>query len=417
MHSQRTIMHIDVNSAFLSWEAAYRLQHGDPVDLREIAAVVGGDPLTRQGIVLAKSIPAKKYQITTGESLFAAKAKCHDLVIVSPNYSLYKQYSSAMAQILSQYSPTLQQFSIDEYFLDYTNLEKLFGTPLEAAHKIKDHIKCELGFTVNVGISSNKLLAKMASDFKKPDQVHRLFPEQIPEKIWPLPIEALFMVGKATARKLRSRGITTIGTLAGFEPEALKSFLKSYGVLLWNYANGIDESPVRTNSLSVKGIGNSTTLPFDAEDRHTAHLVLLSLSETVSARLRQNHYCTRLISVSLCTSEFYTFSHQRKIHNPTDCTNEIWEEACKLFDEVWRGQPLRHLGIRTSDLCHSGFRQLSLFDSPFEKQRQIDRTVDAIRLKYGSKAIIRSAFLNSGLKALTGGIFHEEDCPPVPKNL
>nr|MDA8228840.1 DNA polymerase IV [Desulfitobacterium hafniense] len=397
-HKKRVVFHIDVNSAYLSWEAVHRLQHGDPLDLRTIPSVVGGDPTIRHGIVLTKSIPTKPYKIQTGETLFSAKAKCPDLVIVPPNYKLYMQCSYAMKEILREYSPAIEQYSIDEYFLDYTNMEALFGDALQTAYTIKDRIKNELGFTVNLGVSTNKLLAKMASELKKPDMVHTLFPEEIPSKMWPLPIEELFMVGSRTARKLRSRAINTIGDLANKELEMLKLFLKSHGVMIWNYANGFDVSPVREGRrIVMKGIGNSTTIPFDVEDRKTAHLVLLSLVETVATRLREVDFCTQLISVSLKTNEFYSCSHQRKISTPTDCTNTIHQIACQLFDELWNFQPVRHLGVRVSEFCSNDFRQMTIFTKAEEKQRKADQVVDSIRSKFGDKAIFRSSFLQSGL--------------------
>jgi DNA polymerase-4 len=295
----RIVFHIDVNSAYLSWEAVNRLQYGDTVDLRTIPSVVGGDESTRHGIVLAKSIPAKKYKIKTGETLFSARMKCPHLVVVPPHYDLYMRCSAAMHKILEEYSPCVQQFSIDEYFLDYTNMEKHFGKPIDAAFQIKNRIKKELGFTVNIGISTNKLLAKMASEFEKPDKVHTLFPYEIPEKMWPLPVENLFMVGRATAPKLRSKNIFTIGQLANTDPELLKYWLKSHGLLIWQYANGMDESPLRSEGLPIKGIGNSTTIAFDVTDKKTACMVLLSLTETVTMRLRDVKKCAYVISVSL----------------------------------------------------------------------------------------------------------------------
>ncbi len=409
--SERIIFHIDVNSAYLSWEAIHRLQHGDPLDLRTIPSIVGGDPTTRHGIVLAKSIPTKKYNIKTGETLYSAKTKCPELVIASPNYQLYQRCSSAMKEILESYSPLIQQYSIDEYFLDYTNMEKLLGAPTDVALQIKNRIKNELGFTVNIGISTNKLLAKMACELEKPDKVHTLFPHEIPSKMWPLPIEDLFFVGRATSKKLRSRNITTIGSLATSDPHWLNLYLKSPGLLIWNYANGRDESLVRNTRSIVKGMGNSTTIPFDVENRETAHLILLSLVETVSTRLRQARICTQLVSVSFRTNEFFSYSHQRKIHSPIDCTNQIHEIICQLFDEVWNGQAVRHLGVRVSELCQNDFVQLDLFTKNFDRQRLLDQTIDQLRLRFGSHAVIRSSFLNSGLKALTGGVIQDEDYP------
>lgn len=409
---QRIIFHIDANSAYLSWEAAYRLQHGNPVDLRDIPAVVGGDPTTRHGIVLTKSIPAKKFKVQTGETLYSALSKCPELVIVKPNYLLYRQCSQALGDILREYSPLIQQFSVDEYFLDFTQIKNLFGDPIETAYRIKDRIKNELGFTVNIGISTNKLLAKMASEFEKPDKVHTLFPQEISTKMWPLPIEELFMVGRATTRKLRSRGIQTIGDLAHCDVQLLLPSLKSFGRLVWNYAHGIENSPVKPGGrINIKGMGNSTTMSFDVEDRETAHLVLLSLVETVSARLRQDHSQACLIAISFRTNEFLSYSHQRKLSHTTDCTDEIREIACQLFDELWQGQPLRHMGARVSDLCQDDFVQLSLFEKDYTKLRKLDQAIDSIRSRFGSQAIIRSSYLHSGLRSMTGGVIEEEDYP------
>lgn len=410
--SKRIIMHIDVNSAYLSWEAVHRLQHGDSLDLRTVPSVVGGDQASRHGIVLAKSIPAKKYNIQTGETIFSAKTKCPGLIIARPNYTLYRQCSLALRYVLETYSPHLQQFSVDEYFLDYTQMESLLGNPVETAYKIKDKIKQELGFTVNIGVSTNKLLAKMASELQKPDRVHTLFPDEMPEKMWPLPVEELFFVGRATARKLKNREIHTIGELANANPERLHLFLKSNGILIWNYANGRDESPVReSGSIPIKGMGNSTTIAFDVEDRATAHLVLLSLVETVAQRLREGNFCAQLISISFRTNELLNYSHQHKISTPTDCTGEIHEIACLLFDELWNGQPLRHLGVRVSELSRNVIRQLTLFEKNHEKMRRVDQAVDNVRQRFGLNAIFRSSFLHSGLKSMTGGVMVEEDYP------
>lgn len=415
---KRIIFHIDVNSAYLSWESVHRLQHGDPLDLRTVPSVVGGDPITRHGIVLAKSIPAKKYDIQTGESIFSAKAKCPELVIARPNYGLYMQCSRAFGNILREYSPLIEQYSIDEYFVDFTNMERLHCDPIKTAYEIKDRVKNELGFTVNVGVSTNKILAKMASELIKPDKVHTIFPDEIAEKMWVLPIEELFMVGRATAKKLRSRAINTIGDLANYDPRLIKLFLKSHGMLVWNYANGIECSPVRESRRTmIKGIGNSTTTPFDVEDAITAYLVLLSLTETVAARLRQTEYCARLVSVSLRNNEFNSCSHQRKIASAIDCTNAIHEIACELFDELWKGEPIRHLGVRVSELCKNDFIQLSLFEKDYEKQRAMDRTIDSLRERFGTNAVFRSSFINSGLRFATGGTVDDEEYPMMSSQL
>ncbi|MFA6808034.1 MAG: DNA polymerase IV [Eubacteriales bacterium] len=411
-YTKHLIFHIDVNSAYLSWEAASRLQQGDSLDLRTIPSAVGGDPETRHGIILAKSIPAKKFKIQTGETLFSARTKCPDLVIVSPNYPLYRQCSTALKELVQNYSPLIQQYSVDEFFLDFTGMNNLFGNPVDTALKIKEHVKNELGFTVNIGISTNKLLAKMGSELQKPDRVHTLFPEEISKKMWPLPIDELFGVGRATSQKLRDRGIKTIGDLAAQTPAYLERFLKSYGTLIWNYANGRDISPVRNNkTIPVKGMGNSTTLSFDVTNQETAYLILLSLTETVTTRLRDAGFCAGLISVSLKTNGFVFCSHQKKLYSPTDCTSAIHEIACTLFDQLWQGEPLRHLGIRLSELCLNNFYQPSLFEEKLEKQRLLDKTIDTIRSKYGSKAVFRSSFLHSGLSPIMGGVIESEEYP------
>ncbi|MBQ8733881.1 MAG: DNA polymerase IV, partial [Anaerotignum sp.] len=284
----RIIFHIDVNSAFLSWTAVERLNKGEPIDLREIPSIVGGDSETRHGIVLAKSTPAKKYGIVTGEPIAMALRKCPELVCVPPDFPLYARNSRRMFEILSDYSDRIEQFSIDEGFLEYSGMEKLLGPPLETAEMIRQRIKKELGFTVNIGVSCNKILAKMAGELEKPDKLITLFPEEIEEKLWPLPVEDLFMVGRRTSPRLREMGIRTIGELANFPLPLLEKEFKSFGRMLHAYANGIDDSPVvpESEATELKSIGNSTTTSFDVEDRETAYKILLALSETVSMRLR-----------------------------------------------------------------------------------------------------------------------------------
>lgn len=408
----RLIFHIDANSAYLSWEATYRLQQGEKIDLRTIPSVIGGNEESRHGIVLTKSIPAKEYNIQTGETLYNARAKCPNLVVVPPRYGLYMQCSSAMNKIFLEYTPQIQRFSIDESFLDFSDMENLYPDYMKLADTIRERVKTELGFTVNIGISNNKLLAKVASDFKKPDRVHTLFPHEIKQKMWILPVEDLFMVGRATAPKLHSLNINTIGDLANYNLDILKNKLKSHGQVIWNYANGIEFSDVRkSNYIEMKGIGNSTTLPFDAEDTDTAHKVLLSLCETISMRLRDSQNCCTVVSISIRGSDLIFYSRQKKLSVATDSTRRIYETACYLFDSVWKGNPVRHLGVHITDFCGNDFYQCSLLDNfNYEKDRRINDTVDKIRLKYGSKAVVRSCFLHSGLSSMCGGV-GEEDYP------
>lgn len=271
------IFHIDVNSAFLSWEAARRLRDDpDAQDLRTIDAVIGGSEETRHGVVLAKSPSAKRCGIMTGEPLSHARQKCPHLTIVPPDHELYVTSSRQFIQILEEVAPVIEQCSIDEAFCDMSGTEKLYGDPVSFANKLKDRIYRELGFTVNIGISTNKLLAKMASDFEKPNRVHTLFPEELPEKFWPLPVESLYGVGKSTSARLRSLGITTIGALAHTDRKMLLSLFKSQGDYLWNSANGISDSVLADSSPANKGYGNSITLPYDVTDTAVAHRILLS---------------------------------------------------------------------------------------------------------------------------------------------
>ena len=406
--TQRIVLHIDANSAYLSWEAVYRLQHGSNIDLREIPSVVGGDASTRHGIVLTKSIPAKKYKIKTGEVLWEARSKCPNLVVVPPNYALYMQCSSAMVDILKTYSPEIERYSIDECFLELSSCKNIFPDPVKTAYEIKDRIYKELGFTVNIGVSSSKLLAKMASEFKKPNMVHTLFPEEIPSKMWPLKISELFMVGRRSAPKLNRLNIFTIGDLAKSDPELLHHHLKSYGISIWKFANGIDDSTVHVGSRPIKGLGNSTITPFDVINKKEAKLFILSLIETCAMRLRDANCMARVVAVSLRTSEFKSYSHQMKFDIPTANTNEICKYAYKLFDEMWQNESIRHFGVRLSELCSNEFYQTSIFDScDYLKKSSLDKAIDKIRICYGDSSIVRASFIHSGIPPLCGGV-HED---------
>ncbi|WP_242851713.1 DNA polymerase IV [Caloranaerobacter sp. TR13] len=408
--NSKIIMHIDVNSAFLSWQAAYNKQIGIEVDLREIPSVVGGRQETRHGIVLAKSIPAKKFGIKTGESIMEARSKCKDLVVVPPNYGLYIKCHNALISLLKEYSPKISVFSIDECFLDFTGKEEHFSDPIDAAHEIKDRIYRELGFTVNIGISVNKLLAKQASEFQKPNKVHTLFPNEIKDKLWPLSVEELFMVGLKTKIKLNKIGIYTIGDLANSDYNLISSKFKSHGRLIYRYAWGIDYSNIKyTNYIPFKSVGNGSTLPFDVNDRQTAYKILLSLTETTTRRLRQANMQCSVVSIGLKTSEFSYSSHQRKLLSPTNSTNEVYEVTKVLFDELWDGSYIRYFNVRLSDLISNDMTQLTIFDrNDRQKLEKLDRAVDFIRDKYGDKAVMRATFLHSGLKSMLGGFGAEE---------
>ena len=407
----RTIFHVDVNSAFLSWEAVYRLHHlGGTVDLREQVSAVGGDMAMRHGIILAKSIPAKKYGIKTGETILEARQKCPQLLLVPPNYNLYEKCSAAFLEILRQYSPVVEQYSIDEAFVDMTDSLSLWGAAEETANRIREQIKSELGFTANIGVSENKLLAKMASDFRKPNRVHTLWKKEVPIKMWPLPVSDLFFVGRATFKKLYMLGIYTIGDLAAADPLMLKSHLKKHGEVIWGFANGRDVSVVQPDPPENKGYGNSTTIAFDVTDAATAKLVLLALSETVGKRLRAAGVRAEVIAVGIKTFDLGYASHQMTMETATDITIEIHRDACRLFDELWDGRPIRHLGIHTSRVRDGmNMRQMDMFDTrDYDRIHKMDQTVDEIRRRYGNDSIMRASFLRSPIDHLSGGISREK---------
>ena len=409
--SEKTIFHIDVNSAFLSWEAVYRIRElGEKADLRKMVSAVGGDMSKRHGIILAKSTPAKQYNIQTGEPIVNALRKCPDLLVVPPRFEIYEKYSKAFMEILKKYSPDVEKYSIDEAFVDMTGTEMLFGTPLEAAEKIKNEIYETLGFTVNIGISTNKLLAKMASDFEKPNRIHTLFPQEIESKMWKLPVRDLFFVGKSSEKKLQDLGIYTIGELAKTDVELLKSVLKKQGETIWNFANGRDVSFIE-HDVANKGYGNSTTISFDVSDRSTAQMVLLSLAETIGIRLRKDKVKIQVVSVSIRYFDLKNVSHQCVLEHSTNITNEIHNIACGLFDELWDGTPIRLLGIQTGKVTEEdGGRQMSLFDNTnYEKLEKLDKAVDSIRQRFGVDSIKRASFVEQGrIEHINGGRIKEK---------
>lgn len=396
MAQEPLIFHIDVNSAFLSWESVERLKAGpETLDLRTIPSAVGGDAASRHGIVLAKSTPAKKYGIVTGEPLVSALRKCPGLTIVPSCFDIYQKYSRQMMDLLSDYTPDIEKFSIDEAFLDMTSTIHLFGSPWETAENIRKRIQKELGFTVNVGIAPNKLLAKMASDFKKPNLCHTLYTHEIPEKLWPLPIRDLFFVGGSAQKKLEGIGIHTIGDLAACDLGVLKRVLGGkYAVLIHGYAQGIDSSPVAQREPVNKGYGNSVTLSRDIDDLESAFQILLSLSETVGARLRADHVQCDCVCVEIKDWEFHTHSHQTTLYESTDSTTVIYESACKLLKEFWDRTPLRLMGVRVTKISEEGSGQLSLFETEHtRKMKEMEKAVDQIREKFGTDSIKRASFL------------------------
>ena len=408
--TDRVIFHVDANSAFLSWTAAYKLKVlGETEDLRLVPSVVAGDKESRHSIILAKSAPAKKYGIKTGEPLFQALEKCPQLRIVQPDYPLYVEASRHFVEMLRQFSPAVEQYSIDEAWVDMTGTRRLFGDPRVAAEKMRLRICEELGFTVNIGISSNKLLAKMAGDFEKPNKVHTLFPEEMESKFWPLPVRDLFLVGAATERKLKTLGIYTIGQLAKADVFVLRKRLGKHGETIWHFANGRNADMVTPEPAENKGYGNSITTAQDVTNHQEGYQVLLSLCETVGMRMRKDGQCGSCVSIHLRTFEFQHYSHQLMLHGATNITQTIFEAACKLLDEAWDGEtPLRQLGVQVTRLTKEPYQQYDLFSgvSPiqYEKKLRLGETVDALRDKFGEDVICRAKFAQNPEEHMAGGL-------------
>ena len=422
--AERIIFHVDANSAFLSWSAAYRVKVlGEAEDLRDVPSVVAGDKESRHSIILAKSTPAKKYGIQTGEPLFQALEKCPKLRIVEPDYGLYVEASRHFVDMLRQFSPDVEQYSIDEAWVDMSGTRRLYGDPRLAAEQMRRRIFEELGFTVNVGISTNKLLAKMAGDFEKPNKVHTLFPEEMEQKLWPLPVRDLFLVGAATERKLKQMGIYTIGDLAHTEEQLLRRKLGKHGQTIWHYANGRNADLVTPEPAENKGYGNAVTTPRDVTDYDYAYQVLLSLCETVAMRMRKDGKCGSCVTVHLRNHAFVYCTHQKMLHGATNITSELFAAACEVLHEAWDGQtPLRQLGVQVSRLSREPYQQYDLFSgiSPerYEKKLRLDEAVDALRDKYGEDVIRRAKFTNDPSGHMAGGLDRARRTgitKPVPK--
>ena len=391
---KRIILHIDVNNAFLSWTAIDRLRHGEKIDIRERYAVIGGDEESRRGIVLAKSNLCKSRGVITGESLYMARKKCPYLEVYGANRKVYKEFSDKMYEYLLNYTNIIERYSIDECFLDYTYSIQLFGDPLKLAYKIKEDIKQKFGFTVNVGIGNNKLQAKMASDFSKPDKVHTLFEEEVKEKMWPLPISELFMLGKSSAAKLKEMGIDTIGELANTDIQILMKKFKSHGKLMWEFANGMDTSEVSYQSREAKSISSSTVLPFNYSNREECFLVLKELSLEVGKKLRNDSLYAKNVSIWIKYSNFIKVSKQMVLENAISTDQEIYQYATILFDKLWNKEDyIRALCVGVGSLSNRHDQQLSLFDIGTQKvsnktDEKLQKAIDEIRKKYGNDKIM-----------------------------
>ena len=393
--NERIIFHIDVNNAFLSWTAVDLLKNGHKTDIRNIPSVIGGDESSRHGIVLAKSPVAKKYGIVTAETLYSARKKCSDLKVFSGNYKLYSAMSDKLFEYLSQYSPDIERASIDECYIDMTNTHYLYKEPTECAYKINKEVKEKFGFTVNVGIANNKLCAKMASDFEKPDKIHTLFKDEIETKMWILPIGDLYMIGRKTNEKLKQLGIKTIGDLAKTDINFLKKHFKSFSTVMWEFANGIDNAKVESETSKNKSISVSHTLPKDTDDITELKRVLRRQVDEVGRSLRKQGVYATVIAVTFKTTNFVSYSKQMKIPNPTDLTEDIYKYAEEILLKAWNYDFIRSIGVRLASFTEKRTQQLSLFDkNPSAKEDSVQRTLDKINEKYGTNSIIPASLLS-----------------------
>ena len=390
---ERIILHIDCNNAFLSWTAVNMLHNGSKIDIRERYSVIGGDEALRKGVVLAKSMLCKNKGVVTGEPIYTARKKCPYLEVYRPEFKIYKRYSDMMYTYLCNYSNKIERYSIDECFIDYTDSYKIYGNPVKIAHKIKDDIKENFGFTVNVGIGNNKLLAKMASDFSKPDKVHVLLSTQIKEKMWPLKVSELFMIGKSSSKKLIDLGINTIGELANSDLDFLVRHFKSMGKLMWNYANGIDYSEVESDYGNPKSISTSEVLPYNYSNVEDIYKELKKLSIDTGRRLRDKKMYAPNVSIWVKFHDFSKISKQVTLDNLINRDEDIYNNAVKLFNKIWNkddDRKVRGLCVGVSNLTDIYKVQLSIFGDNNIKENKDDplqKTINNIKNKYGEKSI------------------------------
>lgn len=386
----RIIFHVDVNNAFLSWTAVYLLNHGYEKDIRTIPSIIGGDEEKRHGIVLAKSPVAKKYGVVTAETIYMAKKKCPKLEVFPPNYEYYIEMSHKFYDYLKEYTPVIEQASIDECFMDLTGTNYLYDDILKLAYKIKNDIKEKYGFTVNVGIANNKLCAKMASDFTKPDKVHTLFDHEIKDKMWPLPIRDLLFVGKSSAATLESINIKTIGDLANANPTILKKYFKNRVDDLINSARGIDNSKVITDYGFNKCISISRTLEKDTSDIRKLKKILLDMSDQVGLRARRYNLYAKNIAITFKTSSFKAYSHSMTLTNPINNTLDIYDNILILFNKITMQEKIRSIGIRLGDLDTKDTEQVSLFSN--KNNDNIQKLLDNINAKYKNTVVMPAIF-------------------------
>lgn len=400
----RTILHSDCNCFYASVEL---LHHPE---LRGKPVAVGGDPEARHGIVLTADYAAKRRGVKTGMALWQARQVCPDIIFLPPRMDLYLRFSRMAQEIYAEYTDKREPYGIDESWLDVTDSVSLKGDGYHIAQEISCRMKKELGITVSVGVSFNKIFAKLGSDYKKPDAITTMNKDEYRDKAWPLPVSDLLYVGSATNNKLRGIGIRTIGDLARTEESLLVRKLGKMGSILWAFANGYDESPVKLENTSapIKSVGNSTTTPKDMETDEDVKIVLYILAESVAARLRENGFRCRTVEISIRDKDLLHFSKQVKLQNASNITREIAEAGYKLYKESYRmpadehelknsrpefyQKPLRSIGIRGTDLVTDYFwEQLDMFMDPKEREKQmkVDAAVDNIRKRFGFYSIQR----------------------------
>lgn len=388
---KRIIFHIDVNNAFLSWTAILLLKQGYKTDIRTIPSIIGGDESKRHGIVLAKSPIAKKYGIKTAETLYEARKKCPSIQIYPPTHEWYYEISKQFHEYLKKFTPNTLKYSVDEAFMDMTGMDYIYEDYLKLAYDIKEDIKRRFGFTVNVGIANNMLCAKMASDFEKPDKVHTLFEDEVKKKMWPLPIEDLFMVGKKTSSKLRELGIDTIGKLATQELSYLNKYFKNQAQFLLDSANGIDESKVEKAISKTESISTTETLVKDVSDKEELEEILFRQTDDVARQLRRREKYCNVVAIIYKNSNFESYSKQIKLDNATNNTNEIYKVVLHLLDISFREEPIRLIGVRLSDFCKEKVQQVSLFDREEKEDTSDDnfqKVVDSLNNRFGNNSVI-----------------------------
>ncbi|MDD4802565.1 MAG: DNA polymerase IV [Syntrophomonas sp.] len=389
----RIILHSDLNNFYASVECLHR------TEIRNKPVAVCGDPEARHGIVLAKNYPAKATGIQTGEVIWQAKQKCPDLIVIPPNFPLYLRFSRLARSIYASYTDQVEPFGLDEAWLDVTGNRHIHGDGLKIANEIRERIKFEMGVTASIGVSFNKIYAKLGSDMKKPDATTVISRDNFKQVVWPLPAGDLLYVGRATKRKLARYDINTIGDIAAASMKFLKSVLGKWGEVLWSFANGYDNSPViRMNEETlIKSVGNSITTPRDLETSEDVQIIFYVLSESVAARLREHGFKCRTVQIHIRDKTLFTFSLQGKFHKPTNLSGDLADKAISLFraNYSWPNA-IRSMGLRGCDLVAADSdEQLSLFDDEKQriKQEQLEMTVDALRTRFGHFSVQRALLL------------------------